>query len=203
MTTTPEQRIAIVRDYLDHVLNGHDASAAADFFTADAEWHGGSLGTVKGSQNIVGLMGALIGGLPDIQATAQDVIASGDLVAMRFVATGTQTGDLLGIPKTGKSVKWDSVDIYKVTDDGKISAQWSFQDMAAIMSQLGAVKLPLGGLTPSVAALATPVRRPESGPPGPVLQPRVARWAGSVDFPPAAVRIGTTTQPTGSAAARM
>ena len=145
MTTTPEQRIAVVRDYLDHVLNGHDAAAVTDFFTADAEWHGGSLGTVKGAQNIVGLMGALIGGLPDIQATTQDVIASGDLVAMRFVATGTQTGDLLGIPKTGKSVKWDSVDIYRVTDEGKISTQWSFQDMAAIMSQLGAVKLPWAG----------------------------------------------------------
>jgi predicted ester cyclase len=29
-----------------------------------------------------------------------------------------------------------------VTDDGKISKQWAFEDMAAIASQLGAVSLP-------------------------------------------------------------
>jgi predicted ester cyclase len=144
-TTTTEQRIAVVRDYVDRVLNQHRPAAAAEFFTADAKWHGGSLGTFTGVQNIVGLLTGFVGALPDIQAVTQDVIASGDLVVMRFVATATQTGDVLGIPKTGKSIRWDSLDIYKVTDDGKISEQWSFQDMAAILSQLGAAKLPWAG----------------------------------------------------------
>ena len=70
------------------------------------------------------------------------MIASQDLVAVRLVVSATQTGDVLGIPATGRSVRWDAVDIYRVTDDGRISEQWAFEDMAAILGQLGAVTLP-------------------------------------------------------------
>ena len=70
------------------------------------------------------------------------MIASEDLVALRLVVTATQTGDLLGIPASGHNVRWDAVDIYRVTDDGKISEQWAFEDLAAIGSQLGAFSLP-------------------------------------------------------------
>ena len=45
-------------------------------------------------------------------------------------------------PRTGRPVRWDAVDIYRVTDDGKISEQWAFEDFAAILSQVGAVSLP-------------------------------------------------------------
>ena len=48
----------------------------------------------------------------------------------------------IGIPASGRDVRWDAVDIYRVTDDGKISEQWAFEDMAAIGSQLGAFSLP-------------------------------------------------------------
>ena len=70
------------------------------------------------------------------------MIASQDLVALRLVVTATQTGDLLGIPASGRDVRWDAVDIYRVNDDGKISEQWAFEDLAAIGSQLGAFSLP-------------------------------------------------------------
>ena len=70
------------------------------------------------------------------------MIASHDLVALRLVVTATQTGDLLGIPASGRDVRWDAVDIYRVNDDGKISEQWAFEDLAAIGSQLGAFSLP-------------------------------------------------------------
>ena len=70
------------------------------------------------------------------------VIASDDLVVMRLVVTATHKGDLLGIPATGRSVEWDAIDIYRVTDDGKISEEWAADDMATFASQLGAVVLP-------------------------------------------------------------
>ena len=97
---------------------------------------------MTGVDNIVGLLGAFIGALSDIRAEEQDVIASGDLVALRLVVTATQTGDMLGIPASGRQVRWDAVDIYRVNDDGRISEQWAFEDMAAIGSQLGAFSLP-------------------------------------------------------------
>ena len=144
-TLSTEQRIAVARDYVKRVFVGRDAEAARDFFTADVAWHGGALGTVNGLDNIVPVLAGFVGALENINSEVQDVIASDDLVALRLIVTATQTGNLLGIPSTGRPVRWDAVDIYRVTDDGKISEQWAFEDMAAILSQLGAAKLPWAG----------------------------------------------------------
>jgi predicted ester cyclase len=97
---------------------------------------------VTGVDSIVGLLTAFISPLSNIRAEEQDVIASRDLVALRLVVTATQTGDVLGMSATGREFRWDAVDIYRVTDDGKISEQWAFEDLAAIGSQLGAFSLP-------------------------------------------------------------
>ena len=141
-TLTIDQRVEIPRRFVAEVFNGQDAERARDFFTADARWHGPSIADVTGVDSIVGLLGAFIGALEDVRAEEQDVIASGDLVAMRLVVTATQTGDMLGIPASGRKVRWDAVDIYRINDEGKISEQWAFEDMAAIGSQLGAFSLP-------------------------------------------------------------
>jgi predicted ester cyclase len=141
-TITTEQRISVARDFVAQVFNGHDAERARDFFTADVAWHGGTLGTVTGVDTIVPILGGFIGALSDINADVQDVIASNDLVALRLVVKARHTGNLLGIPATGGPVQWDAVDIYRINDAGKISEQWAFEDLAAILSQAGGVKLP-------------------------------------------------------------
>ena len=136
------RREDIARQYVADVFTGSNAERARDYFTADIAWHGGALGTVTGVDTVVPVLGGFIGALSDIQATVQDTIASNDLVALRLVVTATHTGNLLGVPATGRPIRWDAVDIYRVTDDGKISEQWAFEDFAAILSQSGGVKLP-------------------------------------------------------------
>jgi steroid delta-isomerase-like uncharacterized protein len=139
---TTDQRVAIVREFVARVFNEHHPERAREYVTSDVVWHGGSLGTVSGVENMVALLNAFIGALSDLYAEEQDVIASGDLVAMRFVVTATHTRDLLGIPATGRRVQWDAVDVYRIADDGKISEEWALDDMAAFASQLGALSLP-------------------------------------------------------------
>jgi predicted ester cyclase len=137
-----DQRVATAREFVAQVLNGHDPERARDFFTADVAWHGGALGTVSGVDTVVPLLGGFIDELTDIDAAEQDVIASGDLVALRLVVSATHTGNLLGVPATDRRIQWDAVDIYRVTDDRRISEQWAFEDLAAILSQAGAISLP-------------------------------------------------------------
>jgi steroid delta-isomerase-like uncharacterized protein len=141
-TLTTDQRIAVARDFVAQVFNGHDAERARDFFTTDVAWHGNTLGTVNGLDTIVPILAGFISALTDIHAEVQDVIASNDLVALRQVVTARHTGNLLGIPATNGPVHWDAVDIYRVNDAGKISEQWAFEDLAAVISQVGGVKLP-------------------------------------------------------------
>jgi steroid delta-isomerase-like uncharacterized protein len=145
VTMPIEQKVAIAREFVTRVFNEHQPDRAREYFTADAVWHGGSLGNIAGRDNVVNLLRVFIGALPDLNAVEQASIASGDLVAMRLVVTATHSADLLGIPASGRRVSWDAVDIYKVTDDGKISEEWALDDMAAFASQLGAISLPWAG----------------------------------------------------------
>ena len=137
-----EQRIEVARDYVRVVFNGHQPDRARDYCTDDVVWHGNSLGEVSGLENLTALLTAFLGALPDLVAEEQDVIASGDLVVVRLIVSATQQGDLLGIPATGRRVQWNAIDIYRVTDHGKISEEWAADDMAAFASQLGAISLP-------------------------------------------------------------
>ena len=144
-TVSVDRKVAVARAYVNEVFNGRDAERAREFFTPDVVWHGGALGTISGVDNLVPVLDGFISALTDIQSEVQDVIASDDLVALRLLVNATHTGNLVGVPATGRGVRWDAVDIYRVNDDGRISEQWAFEDMAAILSQVGAVSLPWAG----------------------------------------------------------
>ena len=137
-----DERAELARDYVRVVFNGHQPERAGDYCTDDVVWHGNSLGEVTGVENLTALLTAFLGALPDLVAEEQDVIASDDLVVVRLIVTATHRGDLLGIPATGRRVQWNAIDIYRVTDHGKISEEWAADDMAAFASQLGAISLP-------------------------------------------------------------
>jgi steroid delta-isomerase-like uncharacterized protein len=144
MTATTDQIEAnkkLARDYIDQVFNQQNPGKAADFVTDDVVWHGGGLGDIAGAENVAGLLESFIGALPDLHAAEQDIIAENDLVVVRLVVTATVRGSLLGVPADGKRVRWDAVDIYRITD-GKISEEWAADDLAVIMAQIGAFNPP-------------------------------------------------------------
>ena len=144
MTATTGQLEAnkkIARDYIDLVFNQHNPGRAADFVTSDVVWHGGSLGDIAGADNLAGLLESFIGALPDLYAAEQDVVAENDLVLVRLVVTATVRGSLLGVPADGKPIRWTAYDVYRVTN-GKISEEWAGDDIATIMTQIGAFNPP-------------------------------------------------------------
>lgn len=79
---------------------------------------------------------------PDGYHTIDDIIAEGDKVVVRITARGTHTGDLFGIPPTGKQLTMTGIAIYRIAD-GKIVERWSEQNRLGIMQQLGVIP-PLG-----------------------------------------------------------
>jgi predicted ester cyclase len=137
--SSAEGKVAIAREFVARVFNDHQPELAMEYFTPQMTWHGGSLGTISGAENVTGLLRSFIGALPDLNAVEQDIVASDDLVVMWLAVSATHQGDLLGIPATGKPVRWEAVDIYRVEDDGKISEEWAADDMAAFASQLAAL----------------------------------------------------------------
>lgn len=139
--TTVVSNIEFVRDYTQRVFNEHNPELAAEFVTPDVKWHGGTLGSIEGSDNLIALLRSFIAALPDLNAQEQDVVADGDTVAVRFVVEATHEGELLGMAPTGRRVRWDAVDVYRVRD-GKISEEWAADDLTAILNAVGAYKAP-------------------------------------------------------------
>jgi predicted ester cyclase len=77
---------------------------------------------------------------PDRADIIEEVIAEGDRVGLLFRLTGTHTGNLFGIPPTGRKVDvWEAA-ILRVAD-GRVIEGWFMADEAGMLKQLGA-KLP-------------------------------------------------------------
>ncbi len=95
----------IVLDFMQDVLNGHNGGHAAQYFTEDMAWHGGTVGTVAGRDAVARLMTAVVAAIPDLQADVQDMVIQDDKVVVRLVVTGTQRGDILGVPQRHRHVQ--------------------------------------------------------------------------------------------------
>ncbi len=131
----------LVRAYTRDVFNVHKPERAAEFLAPEAKWHGGTLGTVEGRDNIVRLLQGFIGALPDLDAVEQEMVAEGNSVWVRYVINATHQGDLLGIPATGRKVQWTAVDVYHLSE-GKITEEWAEDDLLAILHDIGFVTPP-------------------------------------------------------------
>jgi predicted ester cyclase len=68
-----------------------------------------------------------------------NVIAEGDLVAVHATHHARHTGDLMGIPPTGRQVAYDYVHILRFRD-GKAVEHWSVRDSMTMMRQLGVLQ---------------------------------------------------------------
>lgn len=83
----------------------------------------------------------LLGAFPDARLHVEDIFAAGDKVAVRAYLTGTHSGPFLGIPATGRQIRYDSNELYRIAD-GKIAEEWICSDMLTLMMQIGAVPAP-------------------------------------------------------------
>jgi steroid delta-isomerase-like uncharacterized protein len=76
---------------------------------------------------------------PDLRFEPEDVLVDGGKVAVRYRATGTHSGDFMGMPATGKGMDVQGVDIVRFGDDGLGHEHWGVFDAMTMMQQLGLV----------------------------------------------------------------
>ena len=58
----------LVRTYTQTVFNDHHTDRAPEFLARDVTWHGGTLGTMDGVDNVAAMMRGIIDALPDLTA---------------------------------------------------------------------------------------------------------------------------------------
>jgi len=85
----------------------------------------------------------VFGAFPDLTMQVDDIFGAGDKVVVRFTLTGTNTGQLFGMPPTGRKITTTGIGIYRFAPHGKIVEEWYENDAIGQMRQLGL--LPEGG----------------------------------------------------------
>lgn len=129
----------LVRNLYARLMGDGDRSAAAEIVADDYVDHDLPGIGEGGRQELVALVEGVRAAIPDIRPTLPQVIAEGDLVAVRVVASGTHTGAPFppGIPAAGRSVSWKEVHVFRIAN-GRIAEHWGVFDMLGILQQLGA-----------------------------------------------------------------
>jgi predicted ester cyclase len=64
---------------------------------------------------------------PDWQQDIVELVEEPPTVVARFRCTGTPTSEWLGLPASGRSMRFDEVSFIRVTD-GRISGMWDLED---------------------------------------------------------------------------
>ncbi len=121
------------RRFIADVLNGRDLSLVSRYSTESFvdHRHLESSG-IEGTQKF---LGSVFAAFPDVQFTAEDMIAEGDRVVVRFSIRGTHKGEYAGIPATGRQVHWSGINIGRF-ENGKIVELWGESDQLGLMQQL-------------------------------------------------------------------
>jgi steroid delta-isomerase-like uncharacterized protein len=74
---------------------------------------------------------------PDLQIHAGDIVAEGDMVALKWTYTGThENAELFGVAPSGKRVRVSGVTFYRIRG-GKVVEESGVVDTIALIRQLG------------------------------------------------------------------
>ncbi|MEO3973651.1 ester cyclase [Streptomyces sp. CAU 1734] len=92
-----------------------------------------------GSAEFMELMGQIWRAKPDLRVETFEIIEDGDWVATRLRFSGTQSGELLGIPPTGRYVSIDEMVLERWDEHGKLLELHQEADFLGMLGSLGVV----------------------------------------------------------------
>jgi steroid delta-isomerase-like uncharacterized protein len=121
------------------LISAGDIDGFADLIAEDMVEHEELPGLEPTKEGVRQWFTIMRSAFPDMRMEVEDVVASGDKVAIRGRFTGTHEGEFMGMPATGRSVDAQVIDICRFGADGKIAEHWGLFDELGMMGQLGAI----------------------------------------------------------------
>jgi steroid delta-isomerase-like uncharacterized protein len=132
---------ATVRRFYD-LINAGDIDSFGALMADDFVEHERLPGLEPTKAGVLAFFRVQRAAFPDMRMDVEDVIASGDKVAVRVRYTGTHEGDFMGIAATGRRVDAQLIDIMGMGADGLCHEHWGVMDQLTMMQQVGALPGP-------------------------------------------------------------
>ncbi|HLH62558.1 MAG TPA: ester cyclase [Ktedonobacteraceae bacterium] len=150
---TPDQRKALVREYLEHAWNTQEVEEREDMagsrkrqqvtgdtgaeYSPDSVYLGGERLCIPLAQ----LRNVVRATFPDIRLTISDLVVDGEKVVVRWVLQGTDLGGYEGHAPTGRPIHMTGITIMRMEQE-TIVEEWNEVDIAGMLRQLGFVYVP-------------------------------------------------------------
>src|SRR5919106_548958 len=124
---------AIARRFFDEVFSQGKLDLVDELFATDYVGHPSVNEEVtRGPQGVKEYVGALRKAASDFTVTVEDQVAEGDKVVTRWTTQGTNDGELMGIPPTGRPATVTGITIQRL-QDGKVVEGWTNWDLMGLL----------------------------------------------------------------------
>ena len=123
-----------IRRLIEEVYNQGNMSAVDDLVANDHVIVGNP--NLKGPEGIKQFATSVRTSFPDFHMKIDDMVAEGDIVATYLTWTGTQTGEWMNIPPTGKKITVSGSFFFKLRDGKEIESKGISQYLS-MYQQLG------------------------------------------------------------------
>ena len=133
-----ERNKTIARRTWEEIFPALDVEALAAVTDPDVVSRGRRPDEPSGFEGVKQTMLWLASVFSDQRWEVQDLVAEGDIVVCHLMHHGRHTGNLMGIPPTGRTVAYPYVHFFRFRDD-KVVEHWSVRDDMTLMRQLGVV----------------------------------------------------------------
>ncbi len=136
--TTPQENAAAARELVERVLNQGEIAYADKMLSESYVEKSPMPGGTADKAGAIAMFTMMREQTPDMHIDIEDVIASGNKVAMRSRINGTDTkGFMPGMPATNKTFKMGAIDVFTFGEDGMNTEHYGVYDIAGTMTQLG------------------------------------------------------------------
>ncbi len=119
------------------MFNTHNPDAAAAHFAPDAELRDVAVARAAvGQQQIAAIYARHFAAFPDSHVRVDRMVAESDTVVVEWTLAGTHRGPLMGIPATGKSIRFTGVSLIRYRGNLAV-ADTRLWDLAGLLRQIG------------------------------------------------------------------
>lgn len=121
--------------------NEGDLAALDALLAPDFVYHDTMPGIPPTAGGLKQVLSMFFAALSDTRTTIDDLVAEGDLVAVRHTHRARHTGALMGIPPTGRELTVTGIELLRIRG-GKVAEFWRMDDDLGLLQQIGAIPAP-------------------------------------------------------------
>ncbi|MEL7002811.1 MAG: ester cyclase [Bacteroidota bacterium] len=121
---------------LVNIWNSQDLKALKELYKTDAVFYDPLLGTEIKGEAILMYAKGIYEAFPDLKFVVKDIAVSKGLAMAEWSQNGTNTGEIMGKPATGRYVEIPAVSVLRYNENGDLISHYDYWDMKKLQADL-------------------------------------------------------------------